>query len=107
MWLSRRGQVVTLPGLHVAALDFHDHPGAGSHLRLAIAALHAAIACLEESGEAGTGNAIRILRQQVDELEGPPLRELVDPEETARINLPQLYASGVRVYTMPYYGKRK
>lgn len=94
------------PGLHVAALEYTEHEGPGSRIRLEIAALRAAIAVLEASGEAGTTSAILLLEQTCDELADPPIPELKDPEATPASGVPQLYAGGLVIVTRPYFGRR-
>lgn len=94
------------PGLHVAALEYGEHEGPGSRIRLEIAALRAAVAILEDSGERGTAGAILLLEQAMDELAGPAIPELRDPEATPHSGIPRLYAGNIFVATRPYYGRR-
>ena len=83
----------------------------GSHLRLEIAALRAAIAHLIATGEAGVGDAVILLGQQIDELSGPPIPELRDPEATSPRGLRLIYGDDedgdeFRPPTLPFFGWR-
>lgn len=99
------------PGLHVAAQDYTHHPGAGSHVRLEVAALRAAIACLTATGETGIAVAVMLLSQQIDEISGPPIPELRDPDDTSPRGISKIYGDSedgdeFRPATLPFFGFR-